>query len=99
MPSRLHPDALPSGFIPPCLPTSAVQPPTGVLYWHEIKHDGIRCIARKNGGQVRLYSRPGNDLTDRFSLGVETVAQQRGPTCISEGTRESGQPRFDPYGC
>ena len=29
---------------------------------HEIKHDGFRIIARKNGAQVRLYSRPGNEL-------------------------------------
>jgi hypothetical protein len=29
---------------------------------HEIKHDGFRVIARKKGAQVRLYSRPGNDL-------------------------------------
>jgi bifunctional non-homologous end joining protein LigD len=38
------------------------------LWLHEIKHDGFRLIARKNGAQVRLYSRPGNDLTDRFKL-------------------------------
>jgi len=25
----------------------------------EIKHDGFRIIARKNGARVRLYSRPG----------------------------------------
>jgi ATP-dependent DNA ligase len=30
---------------------------------HEIKHDGLRVIARKDGAKVRLYSRPGNDLT------------------------------------
>jgi bifunctional non-homologous end joining protein LigD len=35
---------------------------------HEIKHDGFRVIARKDGARVRLYSRPGNDLTDRFPL-------------------------------
>jgi ATP dependent DNA ligase domain len=34
----------------------------------EIKHDGFRIIARKSGGQVRLYSRPGNDFTRRFPL-------------------------------
>jgi ATP-dependent DNA ligase len=33
---------------------------------HEIKHDGFRIIARKDGDRVRLYSRPGNDLTRRF---------------------------------
>jgi ATP-dependent DNA ligase len=44
---------------------------------HEIKHDGFRIIARKNGAQVRLYSRPGNDLTSRFPLIVETLANLR----------------------
>jgi hypothetical protein len=31
-------------------------------------------IARKKGAQVKLYSRPGNDLTYRFPLIVETLA-------------------------
>ena len=26
---------------------------------HEIKHDGYRCIARKDGKRVKRYSRPG----------------------------------------
>jgi hypothetical protein len=39
---------------------------------HEIKHDGFRVIARKDGPRVRLYSRPGNDLTHRFPL-IELV--------------------------
>ncbi len=32
---------------------------------HEIKHDGFRIIARKDGAEVKLYSRPGNDFTRR----------------------------------
>jgi ATP-dependent DNA ligase len=41
----------------------------GPLQWvHEIKHDGYRLIARRTGDRVRLYSRPGNDLTYRFPL-------------------------------
>jgi ATP-dependent DNA ligase len=31
------------------------------------QHDGFRCIARKNGKRVRLYSLPGNDLSRRFT--------------------------------
>jgi bifunctional non-homologous end joining protein LigD len=58
--------SLPSGFIPPCLPIKADAPPSDGLWVHEIKHDGFRIIARKDGPRVRLYSRPGNDLTDRF---------------------------------
>jgi ATP-dependent DNA ligase len=52
----------------------ALQPPTGDAWLHEIKHDGFRVVARKDGERVRLYSRPGNDLTDRFPLIVETLA-------------------------
>ena len=76
-PMSLHPRALPAGFIAPCLPTSAPQPPSGALWLHEIKHDGFRVIARKNGTQVRLYSRPGNDLTYRFPLIVESLSVAR----------------------
>ena len=54
---------LPAGFVPPCLPTKAQEPPSGEAWLHEIKHDGFRVIARKDGNRVRLYSRPGNDLT------------------------------------
>jgi bifunctional non-homologous end joining protein LigD len=31
---------LPLGFIPPCVPTKAPQPPCGEAWLHEIKHDG-----------------------------------------------------------
>src|SRR5437667_354132 len=40
-----------------------------------IEHDGFRVIARKDGTNVRLYSRPGNDLTYRFPLIVESLAR------------------------
>lgn len=33
---------------------------------------------------MRLYSRPGNDLTDRFQLIVETLANLRTRSCIIE---------------
>jgi bifunctional non-homologous end joining protein LigD len=83
MPSRLRP--LPTGFIAPCLPTSAPQPPSGNGWLHEIKHDGFRVIARKNGQRVKLYSRPGNDLTLRFPLIVEALARLRAGSCIIDG--------------
>ena len=56
MPPRPH--ALPTGFIAPCLPTNAPTP-SGREWVHEIKFDGFRVIARKDGQRVRLYSRPG----------------------------------------
>ena len=57
------PRTLPAGFIQPCLPTKATKPPSGALWLHEIKHDGFRVIARKDGARVKLYSRPGNSGT------------------------------------
>ena len=69
------PRALPAGFIAPCLPMNAPQPPSGAEWLHEIKHDGFRVIARKTDGRVRLYSRPGNDLSFRFPLIVEAIGR------------------------
>jgi ATP-dependent DNA ligase len=34
---------------------------------------------------VRLYSRPGNDLTKRFPLIVEALARLRSHSCIIDG--------------
>jgi bifunctional non-homologous end joining protein LigD len=90
---------LPAGFIEPCLPTKADTLPSGGLWLHEIKHDGFRIIARKSGAQVRLYSRPGNDLTDRFPLIVETLANLRTRSYIIDGEAvacdDNGLPVFD----
>ena len=99
----LYSRTLPSGFIAPCLPTSAPQPPTGELWLHEVKHDGFRAIARKIGNRVKLYSRSGNDLTYRFPLIVEAVAKLRVRSCIIDGEAvacgEDGLSSFDRLCC
>jgi len=81
------------------LPTKTERPPSGELWLHEIKHDGFRVIARKDGAKVRLYSRPGNDLTYRFPLIVESLARLRSRSCIIDGEAvacdESGMPSFE----
>ena len=76
---------LPAGFIAPCLPTKTDKLPSGSQWLHEIKHDGFRIIARKNGERVRLYSRPGNDLTHRFPLIVDALSRLRSRSCIIDG--------------
>jgi bifunctional non-homologous end joining protein LigD len=95
----LRPRTLSAGFIAPCLPTSARQPPFGPEWLIEIKHDGFRVIARKESKRVRLYSRPGNDLTHRFPLIVEALAKLRSPSCIIDGEAvacgENGLSYFD----
>ena len=87
------------GFIAPCLPTKATEPPSGPLWLHEIKHDGFRVIARKDGKRVRLDSRPGNDLTWRFPLIVEALAQLRPRSIIIDGEAvacdDTGVPDFE----
>jgi ATP-dependent DNA ligase len=51
------------------LPTAARHPPSGPEWLIEIKHDGFRLIARKEGKRVRL--------THRFPLIVEALAKLR----------------------
>jgi bifunctional non-homologous end joining protein LigD len=80
-----RPRTLPIGFIAPCLPTKVHTLPSGDGWLHEIKHDGFRIIARKDGEQVRLYSRPGNDLTHRFPLIVDALSRLRSRSCIIDG--------------
>jgi len=88
---------LQSGFIPPCLPMMAPRPPSGPLWFHEIKHDGFRIIARKDSRRVTLYDRLGNDLTQRFPLILEAMA--RLPSCTIDGEvvtcDDRGVPSFD----
>ena len=62
-----------SRFIEPCLPSPAEQPPGGADWFHEIKHDGFRIMARRGPAGVRLMTRHGNDFTSRFPLAAEAV--------------------------
>ena len=67
------------------LPTKTTKLPSSSEWLHEIKHDGFRIIARKNGAQVRPYSRRGNDFSHRFPLIVEALARLRSRSCIIDG--------------
>jgi bifunctional non-homologous end joining protein LigD len=88
---------LQAGFIPPCLPMTAPNAPSGTQWLHEIKHDGFRVIARNDGRRVTLYGRSGDDLTLRYPLIVEAMA--RLPSCTIDGEAiacdESGVASFD----
>ena len=46
---------LPASFIAPYLPTKTDTLPSGGVWLHEIKHDGFRIIARKDGAEVKLW--------------------------------------------
>ena len=90
--------SFPAGFIVPCLPTSAPQPPCGAEWLHEIKHDGFRVIARKDGERLKLYSRAGNDLTQRFPPIIESLARLRARSCIVDGETIPISPQATPRG-
>ena len=78
-------DPLPDGFVAPCLPTRAARPPSGPDWLHEIKHDGMRLIARKDHTGVRLYSRSGNDVTGRFTMIVGAFSRLDVRSAIIDG--------------
>jgi bifunctional non-homologous end joining protein LigD len=61
-PKRLRPP----GFIVPCQPILARAVPAGDGWLHELKHDGFRIIAYKDGDRVWLWSRNGRDWSAEF---------------------------------
>jgi bifunctional non-homologous end joining protein LigD len=89
----------PVGHIPPCLPSPAKVPPSGPGWLHEIKHDGIRILARRDGAGVRLFTRHGNDFTSRFPLAVEALTALSARSFLLDGeaivTNERGLAVFD----
>ena len=74
-----------SDNIEPCLPRLAKAPPTGPDWIHEIKHDGFRILARRDGPKVRLISRNGRNLTYRFPLAAAAVATLPVRSCSIDG--------------
>jgi bifunctional non-homologous end joining protein LigD len=67
--------APPVGFIRPCQPFLVVRPPAGPGWLHEVKHDGYRIVARKQGESVSLWSRYGADFTDRLPRIAEAIGK------------------------
>jgi len=90
---------LPSGFVPPCLPTTAKTPPTGGAWLHEIKHDGFRMLVRRDAAGVRLFTRNGHDWTGRFPLIARAALSLKTASCLIDGEAvacdDDGLPVFD----
>ena len=88
-----------SGHIDPCLPSPAERPPSGDGWIHEIKHDGFRIMARRDGAGVRLITRHGNDFTSRFPLAAAAVTALPARSYLIDGeaivTNASGLAVFD----
>lgn len=64
----------PPGFIAPCLPALFDHVLAGPDWSHELKWDGWRICARKEGQRVRLWSRTGRDWQLAFPLVTQAIA-------------------------
>jgi bifunctional non-homologous end joining protein LigD len=65
----------------------------------ELKYDGFRILTLKEGKEVRLLTRNGNDLVGRFPEIVEDVSRLRGDLAIDGElvvADEHGHPCFYP---
>ena len=58
----------------PCQPALADRPPSGPGWLHEIKFEGYRVIARRDGEQVRLWARTTSDYSKAFTRIRDAVA-------------------------
>ena len=65
---------------------------------HEIKHDGYRIVARKDGSRVTLWSRHGTNFTDRLPMIAEAVYSLAAESVLIDGEavvfRPSGHSDF-----
>ena len=66
----------------PCLPRPVQHPPAGPGWIYEIKHDGFRIMAHRGGRSVRLLTRNGNDLGDRFPLAAAAIEELPVKSCV-----------------
>src|SRR6266851_3348945 len=63
------------GFVPPQLALQAAVPPEGEGWLHELKLDGYRMQARKDGSGVQMLTRTGLDWTARVRAVANEVAR------------------------
>jgi len=82
---RLTPSSPRSGFIEPCLPSSAERLPAGPDWIHEIKHDGYRLMARRDSAGIRLLTRNGHDWSPRYPLILEAINRLKVRSCLIDG--------------
>jgi bifunctional non-homologous end joining protein LigD len=73
------------GFVAPCIPAVAHKPPSGPDWVHEVKHDGYRVIARRDGASMRLFTRRGHDWTDRYPAIAAAAGRLRARSFTMDG--------------
>jgi bifunctional non-homologous end joining protein LigD len=89
----------PAGFVAPCLPTTSKQCKGGAQWIHEIKFDGYRIVARRDGERIRLFTRHGYDWAKKYPRIVEALRSLRIHSVIMDGEAvycgQDGKPDFD----
>jgi bifunctional non-homologous end joining protein LigD len=79
---------LPAGkprFVEPMKPRLLDQPPATGDWSYELKFDGIRACAIKDGGKVSLISRNGNELRARYPDVAGAVKNLPVDECVIDG--------------
>jgi bifunctional non-homologous end joining protein LigD len=65
---------------------------------HEVKHDGFRILACKQGERAQVWSRPGADFTDRFPAIAEAIRGLNVESALIDGEavvlRDDGRSDF-----
>jgi len=56
----------PPGFIRPCQPVLSLKVPVGDGWIHELKHDGFRIVALKDGDEARPVELQRPELVGRL---------------------------------
>jgi ATP-dependent DNA ligase len=75
----------PAGFILPCQPILAHQVPTGPEWIHELKWDGYRILARRDGDRVCLWSRSGRNWSNAFPSIVAAIERLPVESIVLDG--------------
>src|SRR5690348_12570075 len=82
MPPRVRPR--PAG-IDLCQPMTTANPPAGPGWLHEIKYDGFRMLAWREGGRIRLFTRNANDWTERYPLVAKAIGTLKARSITIDG--------------
>jgi bifunctional non-homologous end joining protein LigD len=72
-------------FIEPMKAAVAAAPPDNGEWLYEVKFDGFRVLAIKNGKQVELWSRNQKPLNERFPTVVQAIAKLPVKSCMLDG--------------
>ena len=84
--------------VPLTLATLEDRPPSGREWCYEIKYDGVRVVASRRDGEVRMFGRSGEDITRRYPEIAEALLKLATPRFTVDGEiiaeDENGHPQF-----